>query len=438
MRSTKRIVSEFEERRRGEEGSGVYAMDSGERAILVGLAHGGLGRAEAQASLAELRELVVSAGAVPVETVLQERPSPDPAYFIGRGKVAELLDRVLAVNADLVVFDDELMPVQQRNLEEELEVKVVDRSGLILDIFAQRARSREGKLQVELALLEYTLPRLTGRGRELSRLGGGIGTRGPGETQLESDRRIIRRRITNIRRELEQLEQRRALQRAKRQGVPLPVVSLAGYTNAGKSTLFNRLTGVRRVVSPRMFATLDPLVRRVSLPSGQEVLLSDTVGFIRKLPHALVAAFHATLEETVEADLLLHVIDASDPTWPQYRRTVYEVLEEVGAAHVPILEVYNKRDQWREGGVELPPGAVAISALTGEGVDELLDVLEERVSCGYRTVTLVVPYARGELLPEVRERGRVEQVEYAPEGVRVTAALRAADLGRFRDFVVTG
>ncbi|GAB4250007.1 MAG: GTPase HflX [Acidobacteriota bacterium] len=417
---------------------GVEATTSStERALIVGMARDRRSRPLAEASLEELRELVTSAGATVVDAVLQERAAPDPAYFIGRGKVAELVDRVLAHDADLVVFDEDLSPAQQRNLEEEVGVKVIDRSGLILDIFAQRARSREGKLQVELALLEYTLPRLAGRGRELSRLGGGIGTRGPGETQLETDRRVIRRRIAAIRRELEKLEERRALHRRKRRSVPLPVVSLVGYTNAGKSTLFNRLCGAHTFVSARMFATLDPLVRRARLPSGQEILLSDTVGFIRKLPHTLVTAFHATLEETVEADLLLHVIDASDPQWPELRRTVCRVLEEIGAGDVPVLEVYNKLDRWSAAG-EVPSGeGVAVSALTGEGIELLLAELESRISSRYLRVTLVIPFARGDVIPEVRGRGRVQSVSYEADGTKIVADLRPADVGRFREFLVS-
>ncbi len=284
-------------------------------------------------------------------------------------------------------------------------------------------------------MLEYRLPRLTGRGVELSRLGGGIGTRGPGETKLESDRRTVRRRISRIRAELADLETRRALHRRKRQGVPISTVSLVGYTNAGKSTLFNRLAAERTFVSPRMFATLDPLVRRIALPSGQEALIGDTVGFIRKLPHALIAAFEATLEETLEADLLLHVIDFSDPAWEGLRQAVYEVLEEIGA-DVPVLEVYNKIDRLPADPVVSPPiESVQVSALTGEGIDELLVRVEERISREYVRVSMRIPFDRGEVLANLRERGRVETTEYGPDGVHVTLAVRRADLGRYREFL---
>ncbi len=410
-----------------------------ERAVLVGLARGPAQRSLSEYSLQELKELVRSAGAEVARVHLQERPDPDPSFFIGRGKLEQVRTSIFDDDADLVVFDDELSPAQQRNLEKELEVKVIDRSGLILDIFAQRARSREGKLQVELALLEYRLPRLAGKGTALSRLGGGIGTRGPGETKLESDRRAVRRRISRIRDELKDLEERRAIQRQKRQGIPMPAMSLVGYTNAGKSTLFNRLTTEQTLVSPGMFATLDPLVRRVTLPSGQEVLLSDTVGFIRKLPHSLVAAFHATLEETIEADLLLHVVDLSDPSHALLERTVGQVLEEIGASDIPVLEVFNKTDLVGEDQlVGLPGGAVRVSARTGEGVADLLDAIEERISRGYREVRMLIPFDRGEVLSAVRERGRIDRTEYLPEGIEVRLALRRADLGRFRDFIVEG
>ncbi|MFZ0430874.1 MAG: GTPase HflX [Acidobacteriota bacterium] len=413
--------------------------ESAERAVLVGFSRGPAERALTEYSLLELEELVRSAGGEVVRIHIQERPEPDPAFFIGRGKLEQVRASVFDDRADLVIFDNELSPAQQRNLEKELDVKVIDRSGLILDIFAQRARSREGKLQVELALLEYRLPRLTGKGTALSRLGGGIGTRGPGETKLENDRRIVRRRISRIRDELGRLEDRRALQRQKRQGIPMPTVSLVGYTNAGKSTLFNRLTTEHSLVSPRMFATLDPLVRRVVLPSGQEVLLSDTVGFIRKLPHSLVAAFHATLEETIEADLLLHVIDLSDPSHGLLRSTVAEVLEEIGASDIPVLEVFNKIDLLHDEPLPvLPREGVTISARTGEGVDALLAAVEGRIIRNYQEVRMLIPFDHGEVLAALRERGRVEQTEYLPEGIEVRLALRRADLGRFRQYIVEG
>lgn len=407
-----------------------------ERAVLVGVSRPArLARGE-EDSLTELAELARSAGAEVVAAFHQERAQLDPGYLVGRGKLEEVRAAVVHEQVDVVIFDEELTPAQLRNLEAFLETKVIDRSELILDIFAQRARSREGKLQVELAQLEYLLPRLTGRGRFLSRLGGGIGTRGPGETKLEVDRRTIRSRLARIRRELEKLEERRALQRQKRQGIPIPTVSLVGYTNAGKSTLFNALTGDATYVSARMFATLDPLVRKVELESGQEILLSDTVGFVRKLPHSLVAAFHATLEETLEADLVLHVIDVSHPRFRELRRTVYQVLDEIGFGGAPILEAYNKLDRVSLlPHLETPYPWVAISARTGEGVEALRKELEELVSRNYRKVSLTIPFDRGEIVARLRERARVDSEEYRADGIHLQASLPLADLGRYREFV---
>lgn len=416
----------------------MWTMDDApERSVLVGLARTPEERALLDESMQELCELVRSAGGDPVRLLTQERKDPDPAFLIGRGKLEQVRLAVFDDEADLVVFDDELSPAQQRNLEKALDVKVIDRNGVILDIFAQRARSSEGKMQVELALLEYRLPRLSGHGVALSRLGGGIGTRGPGETRLESDRRVLRRRISRIKEALNRLEERRRLHRQKRQSVPIPTISLVGYTNAGKSTLFNRLAAEKSLVSPRMFATLDPLVRRVGLPSGQEVLLSDTVGFIRKLPHMLVAAFEATLEETVEADLLLHVIDASDHSWPRLRTAVRQVLEEIGAGGVPVLEVYNKMDRvGSDESVGIPAGGIMASARTGDGMPGLLERIERVISEDYVSVTLLVPFDRGELIPALRERGKVEETTYSEKGTEVRLQLRRADLARFSDLLV--
>lgn len=411
-------------------------MGKSERAILVGIFRDSRLRRFEEESLEELAELTRSAGAQVAEVFIQEKAHPDPAYLIGKGKLEETRTAVVATRADLVVFDEELSPAQLRNLEQSLGVKVIDRSELILDIFAQRARSREGKLQVELAQLEYLLPRLTGKGVMLSRLGGGIGTRGPGETKLEVDRRTIRARISRIKRELEKLERRRSLHRQKRKGIPIPVVSLAGYTNAGKSTLFNALTDETTYVSRRMFATLDPLVRRVPLPTGQEILLSDTVGFVRKLPHTLVVAFHATLEETLEADLILHVIDASQENHQRLRAAVYEVLQEIGLKETPVLEVYNKIDLL----TRIPPihpekEHVFVSAQTGEGIPDLLDRVEEIISRNYQAVDLTIPFGKADVLAQLRERARIEQEEYREDGIHLHAFLPAADLGRFRNFV---
>ena len=339
-----------------------------ENAILVGL----------EEPLDELRELAGAAGARVVDEVIQRRDRPDPGLFIGHGKAEELRDDVLRLRADLVILDDDLSPGQMRNLERLLETKVVDRTGLILDIFARRARTREGKLQVELAQLNYRLSRLAGSGDWLSRLGGGIGTRGPGETRLEVDRRRIRSRIAKLRQDADQVRKHRRLHRDGRRRSRLPVVALVGYTNAGKSTLFVRLSGVSTRVSAQVFATLDPLVRRVRLGDDSAVLISDTVGFIRKLPHDLVDAFRATLEEVVASDLILHVVDVSEPGYRERIRVVDEVLRDLGCADHARLHVYNKIDR-----TVPPPDAgsdiVAISARTGQGIPELKARIHESV-----------------------------------------------------------
>jgi GTP-binding protein HflX len=350
-------------------------------------------------SLDEMRELAASAGARIIDEVIQRRDRPDPATFIGKGKVEELREQVILEGVDLVIFDDELSPSQAKNLEETLDIKVVDRTGLILDIFGRRARTKEGKLQVELAQLEYRLTRLTGYREYLSRLGGGIGTRGPGETKLEMDRRQIRHRISTLKRDIEQIRKHRQLHRERRRRDRLPLVSLVGYTNAGKSTLFRALSKENTLVSRRLFSTLDTLIRRIQLGQNFSILISDTVGFIRKLPHQLVSAFRATLEEVVEADLILHVIDASDPAVQEKREVVLKVLEEIGAGNHPMLTVYNKIDlvpqlrplpssppsrlpylNGRGQGEGLGFDGIYVSAATGEGLHELVDEISHQVS----------------------------------------------------------
>ena len=362
-----------------------------ERAALVGLVTSS-SRSDADHSLEELAGLADAACARVVLRMLQERPKPDPATFIGAGKVASLAAACDEAEVDVVIFDNELSPAQLRQLEERLERKVIDRTQLILDIFARRARTREGKWQVELAQLKYLLPRLVGSNAALSRLGGGIGTRGPGETKLESDRRRIRVRIQAIQHEIGHVRQRRSQLRERRHKQSVPTVALVGYTNAGKTTLFNRLTDETAVASDALFVTLDPLVRRVRLPDNRELLVSDTVGFIDRLPHALVAAFGATLEEVAEADLILHVIDAGSADRERQMAAVHRVLEEVGAADVPMIAVYNKIDtitvDERRRLRDADPAAALISATTGAGAGELLQMIASRLALDTRRVTI--------------------------------------------------
>jgi GTP-binding protein HflX len=363
-----------------------------ERAALVGLVTGSARRIDAEHSLEELAGLADAAGARIVLRVLQERPKPDPATFLGSGKVDMLARAVAEADVNVVIFDNELSPAQLRELHKRLATRVVDRTQLILDIFARRARTREGKLQVELAQLKYLLPRLVGAGPELSRLGGGIGTRGPGETKLETDRRRIRMRIHTLTEEINDVRRRRSQLRDRRHKVAVPTVALVGYTNAGKTTLFNRLTDANAAVSDALFVTLDPLVRRVKLHDRRELLVSDTVGFIDRLPHALVAAFRATLEETAEADLVLHVIDAASPERERHMAAVLRVLEEVGATNVPRIEVYNKSDllspDERRRLIEADPSGVLISAVAGDGCPDLLDIVAARLSLDQQRVSL--------------------------------------------------
>jgi GTPase len=362
-----------------------------ERAVLVGLALRRSKRHEADQSLDELAGLADAAGADVVLTMIQERPTPDPATFIGRGKLDELAAECGRVAADVVIFDNELTPAQLRQIEERVDRKVVDRTQLILDIFARRARTREGKWQVELAQLKYLLPRLVGSGTALSRLGGGIGTRGPGETKLETDRRRIRQKIHTISREIDSIRQRRRHSRARRQKASVPLVALVGYTNAGKTTLFNLLTKESAETSDALFVTLDPLVRQVSLPDNRQLLVSDTVGFIDRLPHTLVAAFRATLEQVAEADLVLHVIDAASPDRDRHVAAVRRVLEEVGAANVAMVDVFNKCDLIDSGEADRlrrsRPEVLCISALKRRGRDELVNAIVEKLEMDTRRVT---------------------------------------------------
>ncbi|MFM7534509.1 MAG: GTPase HflX [Acidimicrobiales bacterium] len=394
---------------------------------------------ETEASLDELAQLVDTAGAEVVATVLQRRDAPDSALFVGKGKAAELLEVCLAVDADTVVFDSELTPAQQYNLEKLLGRTAIDRTAVILDIFAQNAHTLEGKAQVELALLRYRLPRLRrGSSAGLSQQVGRIGTRGPGETKLEVDRRRIARRITRLEEELRELQRTRQLQRKSRRRGGLASVSIVGYTNAGKSTLLNRLTDAGVLVENRLFATLDPTTRRLSLPGGETVLVTDTVGFVRRLPHPLVEAFKSTLEVVGESDLLLHVVDGSAPDPDGQLAAVHEVLAEIGAGEVPQLLVVNKADidPDRAQALAVAHGGVAVCARTGAGVDALLVAVSDRLRSLARITELVVPYERGDVLAAVHREGEVLSTAHEEQGVRIRARLDDASVGRLAAFVV--
>ncbi len=381
-----------------------------ERAVLVGI--------ESEESLDELEELAKTAGAETVLRVLQKRPKPDPVFCVGKGKAEELSLRCQAAQADLVIFDEELSGVMQKNLEETLRLKVVDRTALILDIFAARASTREGKLQVEMAQLRYRSQRLLGQGLVLSRLAGGIGTRGPGESKLEVNRRRIRERLTDLERELEQIERQRGLRRQSREKNGVPIVALVGYTNAGKSTLFNRLTGAGVYVENQLFATLDSVSRPIELPHGGKALLVDTVGFIRKLPHELVKAFRATLEEARLADVLVLVLDGADAQMEGRRRTVEEVLESLGATEAPRVEAVNKCDLIAPEAQSLP-GALYISASTGENVEKLLLRVESELEAGAQEVRLLIPFSRYALVSRLHAMGGVLEQRHSDEGVEL-------------------
>jgi GTP-binding protein HflX len=409
-----------------------------EKIVLVGVVSWPRSLEEVEASLDELALLVDTAGADEVGRVVQRRDAPDPATYIGRGKAEELRQLSEAVDADTVVFDDELSPAQQRNLEKILGRTAIDRTAVILDIFAQNARSEEGRAQVELALSQYRLPRLRGRGIMLSQQAGQIGTRGPGETQLETDRRRIMRRITKLEAELRELEATRRTQRRSRARSAHREVSFVGYTNAGKSTLLNRLTDAGVLVENRLFSTLDPRTRRLELPGGETVLCTDTVGFVRKLPHQLVDAFHATLEVVGQADLLVHVVDgsASDPTGQI--EAVRGVLAEIGAHDVPELLAVNKADRAPREAARLAashPGAVAFSALTGRGVPELLRTIADRLRSSDRVLDLAVPVARGDVVAALHRQGEVIDERYEGETVRMHARLDEEGARRFEEFV---
>ncbi len=418
----------------------LIERDKRERIVLVGVAIPPATLDEAETSLDELAALVDTAGADEAERVLQRRDSPDPATFVGAGKAAELRELSEATDADTVVFDDELSPAQSRNLEKILGRTAIDRTAVILDIFAQHAHTQEGKAQVELAQLRYRLPRLRGRGRAFSQQAGGIGTRGPGETQLEVDRRRLLRRTTKLEAELRELTKNRRTQRKSRARSRLQTVALVGYTNAGKSTLLNRLTRADVHVEDRLFATVDPTTRRLDLPGGERVLVTDTVGFVRKLPHQLVEAFRSTLEEVAEAVLLVHVVDVSAPDPQVQMDAVRTVLAEIGADRVPELVAFNKADLLPDGAVEgkrlidRHPGSVLVSAADGEGIDELVTTIGDRLRALDQVVELVVPYDRGDVVAAVHRVGEVLSEEHGPDATMVRARLRPAEAARFAEF----
>lgn len=398
--------------------------------------------AQAEADLDELARLCEAAGLTVAERTVQIRPAPDPATFVGAGKARQLATRSAELNGALVVFDDELSPAQVANLSELIPAGVRDRSGIILDIFATRARTSEGKLQVELARLNYILPRLTGRGAEMSRLGGGLFTRGPGESKLEVDRRLIRRRIVDLRRALTDVRRRREMLRDRRRQDGLPLISLVGYTNAGKSTLMNALTGAGVPARDKLFVTLDPTTRRLTLPENRQALLTDTVGFIRKLPHQLVAAFRATLEEVREADLIVHVVDASSPDCRAQAETVLAVLGELGATDKPTVTAYNKIDrltpEQRAGLLRtLEPHSVAISAVDGTNLSELLQLISGALPCDRETIALEIPYDRADIASLAREHGRVIAEDYRTDALALTVELDAAWARRIRKRLAT-
>jgi len=401
-----------------------------QRALLIGVVPGKQNVPAGELSLAELELLTDTAGSEPVESVLLKRDRFNAATLIGKGQLADLVAESRALDIDVVVFDNELTPAQQRNLQQAFETDVVDRVALILDIFAQHAHTHEGMLQVELAQHRYRLPRLRGKGVELSRLGAGIGTRGPGETKLETDRRRILERVSKIERELKDARRSRATQAKARRKSGRPLISLVGYTNAGKSTLFNQMTDADVLVEDRLFATLDSTVRQLDLPDGYHALMSDTVGFVRRLPHEVVEAFRSTLEEAADADLLVHVVDASDPDPDGQIEAVHTVLAEIGAGDIPELIVFNKTDITEPNVVgrlvATHDGSVAVSALTGEDIDDVRTAIVEDLEKSTVTMRLLVPYERGDLVAALHEAGNVLDEAHGETGTELTVRLPSA------------
>lgn len=413
-----------------------------QKAYLISVDFEGAGIGDVDRSLEELILLTDTAGSTPVATVAVRRRSPHAATLIGPGQAADLARDAQALDVDVVVFDNDLAPGQQRNLQQLFECDVVDRVAVILDIFAQHATSREGMLQVESALLRYHLPRLRGKGAELSRLGGGIGTRGPGETKLETDRRRIRQRITYVEKRLKEVQKARESQRKTRSGSAIPLVSLVGYTNAGKSTLLNALTGAGVLTRDSLFSTLDSTTRRLELSNGRQVLVSDTVGFVRRLPHQLVKAFRSTLQETLQADLLLHVVDVSEPGVPDQISAVREVLDSIGAGHIPELLVLNKTDSADLTSIsryeQLYPDAVLVSAAEVTGLEELADRIAGVLARGFLEIDLLVPYTEGSVLGELRREAEVLTEDHRADGTLISVRLPPDRAGRYRRFTPVG
>ncbi len=412
-------------------------VETAEKAILVGVEfQNGWNAID---SLEELKQLSLTAGALVLDQTIQKRTKPDPTYYIGRGKVAEIKNMCQNLTANVIIFDDELSPAQQRNLERDLGIKIIDRTALILDIFAQRARTHEGKLQVELAQLKYSLPRLGGQGLILSRLGGGIGTRGPGETKLEVDRRKIRSRINDIEKEIETVRKHRELQRELRQKNQVSTVALVGYTNAGKSTLLNLLSSSDVLAEDKLFATLDSTTRRVTLPRGQEILLTDTVGFIQKLPHQLIAAFRGTLEEITYADILVHVVDASHPNMSEQIEAVNKVLTELKIYDKTTLTVYNKIDKLPNQDVILrllkDQNNLAISAVKNIGVIELLEQLQQILHKTMIDIKFVIPYNDSSILSELHQIGSVHAIHYTEYGTELTMTIRSEFATKYNKYI---
>ena len=405
-----------------------------ERAFLVSV---DTGEFDAEASMSELYELTESAGAQPVGAMIQKREKPDGATCIGSGRLEELKEVCQSQEIDLIIFDCELSPTQIRNLEFETEVRIIDRTMLILDIFASRARSREGKLQVELAQLKYLLPRLTGKGAAMSRLGGGIGTRGPGESKLETDRRHIRRRLESLREQLAQVEQHRNQLRRRREKEGIITAAIVGYTNAAKSTLMNTLTDAGVLAEDKLFATLDPTSRALKLPNGVSVMLIDTVGLVRRLPHHLVEAFHSTLEEAALADMILNVCDASSPEAQVHLEVTRKLLADLGCTGRPVIPVMNKCDLVPSL-LDIPMigNAVRISAKTGEGIGDLLAAVEENLPVSLRRVCLLLPFDQAGLVAQIRKDHVLYQEEYRPDGIFVSALLDPVLYGRVREYEI--